>query len=189
MEYDILAIQEPWKNPFMSTTHHPAKDRFHLCYSATIENGPARVCFFVNKRLDNTTWQFESYTKDACSLHIQCEVGGQAAGHLHIHNIYNPGQATEDRESVLPLIVTLLETYPLDDQMVLGDFNLHHRSWGGERVVREDQEAEELRIIMDRFGLTSTLHEGAVTYEERSAQSTIDLCWITTRITSQLLLC
>jgi hypothetical protein len=42
---------------------------------------------------------------------------------LHIHNVYNPEQATEDRQSVLPLIVTLLETYPLDDQMVLGDFN------------------------------------------------------------------
>jgi exonuclease III len=189
MEYDILAIQEPWKNPFMSTTHHPAKDRFHLCYPAAIENGPARVCFFVNKRLDNTTWQFESHTKDACSLHIQCEVGDQAAVHLHIHNIYNPGQATEDRESVLPLIVTLLETYPLDDQMILGNFNLHHRSWGGERVVREDQEAEELRIIMDRFSLTSTLHEGAVTYEERSAQSTIDLCWITLGLLDRLVKC
>jgi exonuclease III len=187
MDYDVLAIQEPWRNPFMSTTHHPAKAQFHLCYPAAIEEGPARVCFFVNKRLDTTTWQFKSHTRDACSLQIQYEKDHQARGCLHIHNIYNPGQATEDRESVLPLVVTLLETNQLDEQIALGDFNLHHRSWGGERVVREDQEAEELRTIMDRFGLTNTLHEGAITYEDRNAQSTIDLCWITVGLLDRLI--
>jgi hypothetical protein len=30
-EYDIIAIQEPWKNPYINTTHHPAKDALHLC--------------------------------------------------------------------------------------------------------------------------------------------------------------
>jgi hypothetical protein len=49
--YDILAIQEPWSNPFSATTHHPAMDRFHICYPDDEEGGPARVCFFVNKRL------------------------------------------------------------------------------------------------------------------------------------------
>lgn len=24
-EFDILAIQEPWRNPYISTTHHPAQ--------------------------------------------------------------------------------------------------------------------------------------------------------------------
>jgi hypothetical protein len=43
-EYDILAIQEPWRNPFAATTHHPAKDVFHLCCPAEEEAGPARVC-------------------------------------------------------------------------------------------------------------------------------------------------
>jgi hypothetical protein len=85
------------------------------------------------------------------------------------------------------LVVTLLETNQLDDQIALGDFNLHHRSWGGERVVREDQEAEELKTIMDRFGLTNTLHEGAITYEERNAQPTIDLCWITVDLLDRLI--
>lgn len=186
MEYDILAIQEPWRNPFMSTTHHPAKAQFHLCYPAAIEGGPARVCFFVNKGLDNTMWQFKSHTRDACSLQIQYPVDDQTRGCLHIHNIYNSGQTTEDRESVLPLILTLLETHQLDDRIVLGDFNLHHRSWGGERVIREDREAEELKIIMDQFGLTNTLHEGSITYEECNAQSTIDLCWITIGLLDRL---
>ena len=140
MDYDILAVQEPWRNPFMSTTHHPAKAQFHLCYPAAIEGRPARVCFFVNKRLDNTKWQFKSHTGDACSLQIQCEMNNQTQRCLHNHNIYNPGQPVEDRESGLPLILTLLGTHQLDEQVILGDFNLH-RSRGGQRVVREDRKA------------------------------------------------
>lgn len=69
--------------------------------------------------------------KDACSLHIRYEAGSQIQGQLHVHNIYNPGQATENRESVLPLIRTLLQRYELDEQVLPGDFNLHRRSWVG----------------------------------------------------------
>ena len=47
-EYDILAIQEPWRNPFAATTHHPAK---YLCCHAEEEAGPARVCFFGFSRV------------------------------------------------------------------------------------------------------------------------------------------
>lgn len=54
-------------------------------------------------------------------------------------------------------------------------------------MVWEDQEAEKLRTIMDCFGLTNTLHKGAVTYKERSAQSTIDLCWITLGLLDRLI--
>jgi hypothetical protein len=52
-KYNILAIQELWKNPFIATTHYPAKDAFHLCYPAvSAKEGPARVCFFINRRID-----------------------------------------------------------------------------------------------------------------------------------------
>ncbi|KAK2922996.1 hypothetical protein FoTM2_017264 [Fusarium oxysporum f. sp. vasinfectum] len=67
--YDILAIQEPWKNPFDTTTHHPAKDQFHLCYPDKDRNFPARVCFFINKRLDHSRWHFrERADPDAAEL-------------------------------------------------------------------------------------------------------------------------
>ncbi|KAK4075525.1 hypothetical protein Purlil1_12650 [Purpureocillium lilacinum] len=32
LEYDILAIQEPWRNPFIATTYHPLKGHFHLTF-------------------------------------------------------------------------------------------------------------------------------------------------------------
>ena len=55
LEYDIIAIQEPWRNPFVEATHYLAKDVFYLCYPPNDAKGrPARVCFFINKRLDYT---------------------------------------------------------------------------------------------------------------------------------------
>jgi hypothetical protein len=31
-EYDIVALQEPWRNPFISTTHNPIPHSFYLCF-------------------------------------------------------------------------------------------------------------------------------------------------------------
>ena len=70
-EYDILAIQEPWKNPFAATTHYLAKRVFYLCCLAGDEVGPAWVCFFINKRLDYKKWQFKEHSRDICSLTIE----------------------------------------------------------------------------------------------------------------------
>jgi hypothetical protein len=89
-EYDILAIQEPWRNPYMDTTHHPAKDIFHLCYPTAKEVGPARVCFFINKRIDHKRWRFKEYTRDICSLTIEQGEEHQEEQRLTVHNIYNP---------------------------------------------------------------------------------------------------
>jgi hypothetical protein len=36
-EYDILAIQEPWRNPFISTTHNPITHSFISASPTTAE--------------------------------------------------------------------------------------------------------------------------------------------------------
>jgi len=71
--------------------------------------------------------------------------------------------------------------------VVLGDFNLHHRSWGGDRVVQEDQEAEELIVIIERFGMTKTFQQGGVTCAGRDAKSSIYFCWITLGLVNRLI--
>lgn len=30
-KFDVVAVQGPWRNSYTETTHHPAKDVFHLC--------------------------------------------------------------------------------------------------------------------------------------------------------------
>jgi hypothetical protein len=95
MQFDILAIQEPWANSYTPTTHHPAKDQFHLCYPRTADEGPARVCLYINKRLDHSKWQFESHGRDLCTLTLTMGQGNERQ--VKLHNLYNPDQTAENR--------------------------------------------------------------------------------------------
>ncbi|KAF2844552.1 hypothetical protein T440DRAFT_355671, partial [Plenodomus tracheiphilus IPT5] len=142
-DFDIIAIQESWRNPYTATTHHPAKDRFHLCYPTGDADGLPRVCFFIQ---------------------------------LAVHNVYNPPKGTRNQRSTLPQVREALDKHRTDEQIILGDFNLHHPLWGGLNKGVTDPETEDLIDIIGDFGLHSTLPPGTVTYEEGRSRSTIDLC-------------
>jgi exonuclease III len=173
-EYDILAIQEPWRNPFAATTHHPAKSVFHLCCPAEEEAGPARVCFFINKRLDHKKWQFKEHSRDTCSLRIEFGDDQQERQHITIHNIYNPARRSESNGTVLSDIRTVLHNNQANEQILLGDFNLHHPMWGGANVRYTDPESADLLAIMEDFNLDSTLPPGTITYEKRTSRTALD---------------
>lgn len=89
-EYDIVAIQEPWRNPFMSTTHHPAKDHFHLCYPADSEDGPARVCSSLTN---------DSVQQRGNSSHIQ---------KMHAHSTSNTKQVPRYQDTCTYTASTML---------------------------------------------------------------------------------
>nr|XP_036581842.1 zinc knuckle [Colletotrichum truncatum]KAF6790285.1 zinc knuckle [Colletotrichum truncatum] len=186
-KYDIIAIQEPWKNPFNATTHHPAKDRFHLCYPSNREGGPARVCFFVNKKLDHSKWQFKEHSKDLCTLTIGSETDQGVK--IAIHNIYNPQNQEEGEKTVLQQLRTALETNNHIEQIVVGDFNLHHELWGGSDIRTTDAGARELVELMDDSDLINQLPAGTITYKEGDYSSTIDLCLLTVGLIERLIKC
>lgn len=186
-EYDIIAIQEPWKNPFSDTTHHPAKDLFHLCYPATSEGESARVCFFISKQLDHSQWHFKEAGRDLCTLILETTV--EADSRIAIHNVYNPHQQQDNRRSTLPRLRREMQNLRLAEQIVVGDFNLHHEHWGGSRVQQSDDEADELLEIMDEFSMTSHLPEGTITFEEANRRSTIDLSLTTIGLVDRLIRC
>ena len=181
LEYDIIAIQEPWRNPFMTTTHHPAKDLFHLCYPTAEGDAakPARVCFFVNKRLDETKWKFTGHTGDLCTIQIQLSNGDHAEDRLEIHNVYNPGKQAEDSNSTIHDLRNVLATSDANESIALGDFNLHHQFWGGQDIRQADSESEYLIEILEEHDMDSMLQPGTITYKEGGHRTTIDLCWVT----------
>src|SRR5207249_940410 len=105
LDYDILANQEPWRNPFDKlTTHHPIKDHFHLIFP---KDNMARVCFFVNKQLDTTSWTASHTSSDACTITLRLKAADPQDNSepaelipppklIHIHNIYNPSPTSEN---------------------------------------------------------------------------------------------
>lgn len=186
-EYDILAIQEPWRNPFAATTHHPAKHAFHLCYPAGDEAGHARVCFSINKRLDHKNWQFKEHSRDICSLTMEFGDSRQEGQCLTIHNIYNPARRSECDNTVLTDVRTILHNDSSNEQILLGDFNLHHPTWGGANVRHTDPESADLLAIMEDFILNNTLPPGTITHEEGTARTTIDLCLATLGLVDRII--
>jgi hypothetical protein len=114
-----------------------------------------------------------------CTLKIKFGSEDQPMKQLSIHNVYNPTQTSEGRRSVLPVLQAALAAQDSEEQIALGDFNLHHRMWGGLRVRQEDTEAEELLELMESSDMSNTLKPGTITYEEGQGKSTIDLCWMT----------
>ncbi len=187
-EYDILAIQEPWRNSFNNSTHHPCKDRFHLVYPTAIdlELGPARVCFFVNTRLDRAKWTFKEHSKDLITLDLQYMEHKQRKC-LHIHNIYREairGDVTETLER----LNNLFEEDSDGQHVVVGDFNLHHPAWGG-LGIEGDREAEQLLTIIDERQLSLLLPQGSITWRAGESKSTIDLALGTPSVTQRLASC
>jgi hypothetical protein len=60
-EFDILAFQEPWRNPHMATGYNPSQSNFYLAYPL---NKLTRVCFYVNKRLPPGSWSVTHHCGD-----------------------------------------------------------------------------------------------------------------------------
>lgn len=89
----VIAIQEPWGNPYLETTHHPAKQTHQLLYPQSSETGGewARVCMFVSKRIEG--WTHVVHSKDCQELRLR---KGQIE--LRIFNIYNPTDPPGDDE-------------------------------------------------------------------------------------------
>jgi exonuclease III len=181
-KFDIIAIQEPWKNPYSATTHHTAKDRFHLWYTTGDMEGPAWVFFFINKRMDQTKRRFEEQTKTICSVIIDLANDQQSQERLIIHTVYNPPKTSSNRQSTLPQVQEALRQYHTVKQVLLGNFNLHHPLWEGLNREVTDLESEDLIDILGDFALHSTFPPGTTTYEEGRSQSTIDLCLVTMRL-------
>ena len=115
LKYDVLAIQEPWRNPFIATSYHPLKAHFQLTH---LDDATTRVCFYINKRIDPSTWNISYITKDIIAL----EVTNPLYNKLYIINVYN--KVVTNTLHDLGEAISKLDSY--NKLLMLGDFNLHY---------------------------------------------------------------
>ena len=178
---DIIAVQEPWRNPFIATSYHPLKDTFHLAYP---DNEETRVCFYVNQRIDPSTWKISRSAKDMIILEIDHAALGRR---LHIINVYNE----VGTDTLSDLREVLSQINPRDEILLLGDFNLHHPLWtiAPHLATRGATAAQPLATIMQDFQLHLLTTPGAPTHRWTDGESTIDLTFATERLKSCMLYC
>ncbi len=179
--FSVLAVQEPFRNSFIPTTHNPSYSNFHL-HHPSVTN--FRVCFFINKSINPSSWSGYFPSPDYGFLRFRSPVNG--ARDVVIHNIYRPiGSKSaiaslsnglpvpSDATDILSLLhFSLQDTYA--DHIVLGDFNLHHPTWGGPHV-RPDSESKHLISLYNAHSLRLLLTPGTITREQSNHKTTIDL--------------
>ena len=178
-DYDILAIQEPYRNRYQNTTHHPTKDRFHLLYFNS-EN--TRTCFFINRRMDPGTWHVRYINEDICVL----QLGTPNQEYLQIYNVYNePG--AESKTRTLEILEQELRKETLQDHiLLLGDFNLHHPQWSGIQRRAPSRQARTLINITETFHLWQLTPRGLKTHRWPGNDTTLDLTFATHLLKSSL---
>jgi exonuclease III len=185
LEYDILAIQEPWRNRHMATTHNLIAYKYHLLFPKDTLDKPARTCFFVSKRLDSTKWRFTDHSRDMGSLTIQTSNNTGEAKEITIYNVYNP-PATKYDEGTLPMLNEALYSRT-DKRIILGDFNLHYEIWAGTNITNPDAEAIHLITLIQDHSLFRCLPKGTITREEGDSSSCIDLVYASPYIVSRVI--
>ena len=190
LEYDILAIQEPWRNPFIATSYHPLKSHFQFTY---FEDATTRVCFYINKRLDISKWTVTNHSEDIQTLTIRTEAAETQTGEtLQIHNVYNPSPASYSSKEpgTIETLRKILEiTVSETNHVVVGDFNLHHPLWSSiERLTRHEA-ADILLEVAYNHSLELVTPRGTITWRARGTQSTIDLAFLSQSLVTRVKKC
>jgi exonuclease III len=189
-EFDILAIQEPWRNPNIATGYNPLRSSFYLAYPP---DKLTRVCFYVNKALHPGKWSVTNHHKDMQTLTIDLNrAPGQESTPIQIHNVYNPSPAsyTSQEMGTLATLRTCLETAGTGiEHVVIGDFNLHHPLWNATSRFTQHAAADHLIEIAAENLLELVTPKGAVTWRARGTESTIDLTLLSYPLVTSLIKC
>lgn len=186
-EMDILAIQEPARHLNARDTHNNSNSKFHL---VNLPDPESRTCIYINKKIDINSWQVTARERDFCSITITVHTTTNESQCIHLHNVYNPSPlstTSTDSPSTIPRLRAALATE--GTHIMLGDFNLHHPYWGGQRCFSRHAMADQLIQLVTDSRLDLLLPPGTITRQMNAQQTTIDLVFADEWITERLLKC
>src|SRR5436190_1171380 len=187
--YDILAIQEPYRNTHgaVMQTHNPLK---HIFREHIPNHKAARVATFINKSIPVADIELTEYGPNLTAVTLKNQ-GEDARYKVTIYNVYNPNPEPPydnalglPRRSPLPRLNTALQHTRKHSNVVVGDFNLRDKLWEGPGVREEKcpRAAAYLLEILEHHGLDICFEPGTKTRPARGRareDSTIDLAFAT----------
>jgi hypothetical protein len=178
----VLALQEPWQNPQINATYCPSSCGFWPVYPPAHRS---RACLLVSKTLSRSSWTVEHPQPDIVSVTLQLDNVV-----VHVHSIYAPsprGLRRIEHGSPIYRIPQLLQKP--GEHILVGDFNLHHPSWGGTACFDQHDMADELLRITHQADMRLLTPPGIATWEARGAASTIDLIFATSSLVGRMVKC
>ena len=195
-KFDILLIQEPWKDRIGTSKNdsdpqgsnmygEPQQREWTQFVSLPAEVGkssPTRSSIYISKRLPHVrATQCTDILEHADLVLIHLSVGDTK---LLVINIYNDSLA-----SGIDALMAASPSLPDIFTIITGDFNLHHESWTKDDIVGSSKPKanEVVNWLEDQhFNLLNT--KGEVTFIRSNASSVLDLTWANDHvITSDLI--
>ncbi|KAF7169867.1 hypothetical protein CNMCM6106_004754 [Aspergillus hiratsukae] len=167
-DYDILAIQEPAKNPSMHATYCDSNSTFRPLYPT---NRHTRACFLINKKLPLAYWGVEFPGPDIAILTLRLQ--GRT---ITVTNIYSQPTTAAHVDETSPIYRLPEVLGRSGDHILLGDFNLHHPAWSGDRGTRASRMALDLLPMVGQAGLELITPRGLVTW--RRSEDSASYCKI-----------
>lgn len=143
-----------------------------------------RVCLYINKRIDPSTWTVSHPTKDIITIEV---TNPTLRNKLCVFNVYN--EVGTDTLATLGEAIGRLD--PLDEILILGDFNLHHPLWSTTyRRSRSGMSAvQPLLTIIQDYHLQILTEPGTMTHRWKEGESTIDLTITSEEVASCMIYC
>jgi hypothetical protein len=186
--YDVIAVQEPWRNTYDGSAYSPRESHF---YSIDSRKKESRVCCYINKKISVTSWTETFHSGDLTTITLRLAGGTRV---INIHNCYNPppqSHSEATNHGILELLPHALRMQ--GEHILIGDFNLHHPYWGGLSYLHQHLLSDTLLSYVRNACAELALPPGTVTrdiHSGRNAQkTTIDLVFITETLTSQIYKC
>jgi ribonuclease HI len=180
-KYTIIAIQEPWINGYLSTTHYPTETArvFMLAWPKVPADQRPRVCTYVRRNILESNIVHSS--RDVLTIYIRVN---KESPRIYIHNVYNePANAEVPGIRELRRALQEAERDPgPKEHIIVGDFNMHDPLWTDptSTVRHTPREAAELKQMIEQIPLAVITPLGMVTRPAEpgvdGAGSTIDLC-------------
>jgi hypothetical protein len=125
-EYDVLTIQEFWRNVCVSTLYNSHTNNFHLTYD---EKNNVHVCLYVNIKINVDDWTMIFYSSNVCSIKLKIKNNNKIR-FINIHNVYNAFFNFYVLNAFLLVVFIVNSLLFVDDEHVLfDDFNFHHLFW------------------------------------------------------------
>jgi len=213
LQYDIIAIQEPWLNSFDTRqTHNPTQGHFAVYVPQSASR--ALVCLFIKNSIDKSQIRVTGSGATLVTLQLQTKTAGRDTK-VCIHNVYNPhsssegmrglGRITEgqfegiSKASVLPALDQALQAELIAQHIAVGDFNLHHEMWYGQDITDvptnwgsgRRHEPALLITTMERHGMSLCLPPGTITRrgEFQKRHTILDLVWASEGLANRLISC
>jgi hypothetical protein len=187
--FNVIVIQELWRNFIVSITLNFNQSDFHLLYRFDEDT---KICFYVNDKLNTNSWDVEYFTIDICTLKMKINDLNEDSSMIHIHNVYNFSlifYSSRNSSFTFSKTKRFLVDALTNHYILLEDFNLHHFFWNDSSRSTQHVAANELLNIIEKHDLTLTLFKKFITWKNRITASIIDLTFMTTHLIDKLKHC